>query len=184
MSEGFYNIRLTEKSSDLCTFNSPFGCYRFVRLPFGLSVAPEIFQKYNERAFGDLPGVIIYCDDLLICGEDEKEHDEILRKVFERARIHIVKFNKRKFQYKLREVKYFGHIFSKKGMQIDPDRIKAIKSIKSPTKVKELQIFLGMVNYLRRFVPKLAEIAAPLQMLLKKMLLGFGQMYMRILLTN
>lgn len=168
LSEGFYNIRLTEKSSDLCTFNSPFGCYRFVRLPFGLSVAPEIFQKYNERAFGDLPGVIIYCDDLLICGEDEKEHDEILRKVFERARIHNVKFNKRKFQYKLREVKYFGHIFSKKGMQIDPDRIKAIKSIKSPTKVKELQIFLGMVNYLRRFVPKLAEIAAPLQMLLKK----------------
>ncbi|KAG7312060.1 hypothetical protein JYU34_001506 [Plutella xylostella] len=168
LSEGFYNIKLTKESSDLCTFNSPFGCYKFNRLPFGLSVAPEIFQKYNERAFGDIPGVIIYCDDLLLCADSEAEHDAILKQVFERAKLYNVKFNKRKFQYKLTEVKYFGHIFSKKGMKIDPERIQAIANIKSPTKVKELQIFLGMVNYLRRFVPQLADLAAPLQLLLKK----------------
>lgn len=53
-------------------------------------------------------------------------------------------------------------------MKIDPSRVKAILSIKSPQNKKELQVFLGMVNYLRKFVPKLADIVSPLQMLLKK----------------
>lgn len=168
LSDGFYNIELTDNSTKLCAFSTPFGCYKFLRLPFGLSIAPEIFQKYSEKTFGDIPGVVIYCDDLLICANNEQEHDEILTQVFERAKKCNVKFNKRKFQYKLDEVKYFGHIFSKKGMKIDPDRIKAIVELKSPTNKKELQIILGMINYLRRFVSGLAELAAPLQELLKK----------------
>lgn len=168
LSDGFYNIRLTEESTKLCTFSSPFGCYRFLRLPFGLSVSPEIFQKYSEQTFGDIPGVVIYCDDLLICAENDEEHDKILTQVFERAKKCNVRFNQRKFQYKLKEVKYFGHIFSENGMKIDPDRIKAIVDLKSPKNKKELQIILGMINYLRRFVTGLAEMAAPLQMLLKK----------------
>uniref|UniRef100_A0A2A4J5K1 RNA-directed DNA polymerase n=1 Tax=Heliothis virescens TaxID=7102 RepID=A0A2A4J5K1_HELVI len=167
LSDGFYNIKLTEQSKKLCTFSSPFGCYRFLRLPFGLSIAPEIFQKYSENTFGDIPGVVIYCDDLLICADNEEEHDKILIQVLERARKCNVRFNKRKFQFKLTEVKYFGHIFSKNGMKIDPDRIKAIVELKSPKNKKELQIILGMINYLRRFVSSLAEIAAPLQVLLK-----------------
>lgn len=168
LSDGFYNIKLTDESTKLCAFSTPFGCYRFLRLPFGLSIAPEIFQKYSEKTFGDIPGIIVYCDDLLICADNEAEHDRILKQVFERAKVCNVRFNKRKFQYKLKEVKYFGHIFSKKGIKIDPDRIKAIVELKSPKNKKELQIILGMINYLRRFVPGLAEMAAPLQTLLKK----------------
>lgn len=168
LSDGFYNIKLTEESSNLCTFNSPFGCYRFLRCPFGISVAPEVFQRYSEMAFGDIPGVIVYCDDLLICADSEEQHDAILNQVFERARKNNVRFNKNKFQYKLREVKYFGHIFSENGMKIDPERVNAIINMKSPTNKKELQIFLGMVNYLRKFIPHLADVASPLQLLLKK----------------
>lgn len=168
LSDGFYNIKLSTESSDLCTFNSPFGCYKFLRLPFGLSVAPEIFQRYSEAAFGDIPGVVVYCDDLLISAYTEQEHDEILKKVFERARKYNVRFNRDKFQYKLTEVKYFGHVFSEQGMKIDPERIRSIVNMKSPTNKKELQRFLGMVNYLRKFVPYLADIATPLQLLLKK----------------
>lgn len=167
LSDGFYNIKITEDSNDLCTFNSPFGCYKFLRMPFGLSTAPEIFQRYSETAFGDIPGVIVYCDDLLICGDTEEEHDAVLEKVFERAKKHNVRFNKNKFQYKLKEVKYFGHIFSEQGMKIDPERINAIINMKSPNNKKELQMFLGMVNYLRKFIPNMANIASPLQMLLK-----------------
>lgn len=66
LSNGFYNIKITEDSNDLCIFNSPFGCYKFLRMPFGLSTAPEIFQRYSETAFGDIPGVIVYCDNVLI----------------------------------------------------------------------------------------------------------------------
>jgi hypothetical protein len=168
LSDGFYNIKLSENSSDLCTFNSPYGCYKFLRCPFGISVAPEVFQRYSESAFGDIPGVIVYCDDLLICGDTEEEHDAVLKKVFERAREHNVRFNNNKFQYKLKEVKYFGHIFSEQGMKIDPDRVNAIINMKSPNNKKELQTFLGMVNYLRKFIPHMADIASPLQLLLKK----------------
>lgn len=168
LSDGFYNIKLSDKSTDLCTFSTPFGCYKFLRLPFGVSVAPEIFQKYSQRAFGDIPGVVVYCDDLLICGENEEDHDRILKCVLERAKELNVRFNKRKFQYKKGEVKYFGHIFSKEGMKVDPDRVRAILNIKSPTNKKELQIFLGMVNYLRNFISKLADLTAPLNSLLKK----------------
>lgn len=168
LSDGFYNIKLTDSSSDLCTFSTPFGTYKFLRLPFGVSVAPEVFQRYSEKAFGDISGVIVYCDDLLIASKSEAEHDAILAQVFERARKCNVKFNKNKFQYKLKEVKYFGHVFSEEGIKIDPDRIKSIVSIKSPENKKMLQIFLGMVNYLRKFVPNLANIISPLRELLKK----------------
>lgn len=168
LSDGFYNIKLTEKSSELCTFSTPFGNYKFLRLPFGISVAPEIFQRYSEKTFGDIPGVIIYCDDLLIAASSEEEHDVILNRVFERARLHNVKFNKNKFQFKLKEVKYFGHIFSEDGIKIDPNRTDSIVNMKSPTSKKELQIFLGMVNYLRKFIPNLANMMSPLRELLKK----------------
>lgn len=61
--EGFYHIVLDEASSKLCTFNTVFGCYRFLRLPFGLSVAPQLFQKLNTKSFSNIEGLIIYIDD-------------------------------------------------------------------------------------------------------------------------
>lgn len=64
IKEGFYQIRLDEISSRLCTFNTTFGCYRFLRMPFGIKVAPEAFQKYNEKNFQEIQGKTIYIDDI------------------------------------------------------------------------------------------------------------------------
>nr|XP_022907407.1 uncharacterized protein K02A2.6-like [Onthophagus taurus] len=83
MKEGFWQLKLDEKSSELCTFNTPFGRYKFNRLPFGISSAPEIFQATNFEIFG----------------KTEKEHDLALRKVFERTMIYNVTFNSNKFPY-------------------------------------------------------------------------------------
>lgn len=167
LKDGFYQIKLDDKSSELCKFNSPFGCYKFNRLPFGISIAPEIFQKFNEKNFGDIPGVVIYFDDMLICADNEKEHDEILNKVVERARKLNVKFNLRKLQYRVTEVKYLGFVFNKFGMKPDPEHVRAIMSLEVPSNKKELQRILGMVNYLRKFIPNMSEITAPLRELLK-----------------
>lgn len=167
LKDGFYQIKLDDKSSELCKFNSPFGCYKFNRLPFGISVAPEIFQKYNEKNFGDIPGVVIYFDDMLICADNEKEHDVILNKVVERARKLNVKFNPKKLQYRVNEVKYLGFVFNKCGMKPDPEHVKAIMSLEAPSNKKELQRILGMVNYLRKFIPNMSEVTAPLRELLK-----------------
>ncbi|GBM00269.1 Transposon Ty3-I Gag-Pol polyprotein [Araneus ventricosus] len=86
LKDGFFQIELDDKSSDLCTFSSPFGCYNFLLLPMGLSCAPEIFQKRNEANFSDIPGVLVYFDDLLIAGDTIEQHDDILSKVIKRLK--------------------------------------------------------------------------------------------------
>lgn len=167
LKDGFYQIELEKESSKLCTFSTPYGCYMFKRLPFGVSIGPELCQKYNQDLFGGIAGVVVYMDDILITGKTLKEHDETLEKVMNVAKENNVKFNEKKFQYRLKEIKYLGHIFSKNGMEIDPERVKAIEKMEDPKNIKELRRFLGMVNHLRGFIEGLSELTAPLRDLLK-----------------
>jgi hypothetical protein len=88
MKHGYWHVPLTAESSLLMTFNSPFGRYRFKRLPFGLHSSAEVFEKRVEQLFGDL-NVSIYFDDLIVAGRDQQEHDENLRKLLARAREEI-----------------------------------------------------------------------------------------------
>ena len=75
----YWHQKLTEKSSFLCTFNSPFGRYRFKRMPFGISCASEVAQKMVEKHFGDISGALPVFDDIITGGKNEQEHDLILR---------------------------------------------------------------------------------------------------------
>ena len=79
-------------------------------MPFGISSVPEVFQKKNEALFGDIDGVEIIFDDIIVAAESEVEHDTIMRKLLQRAREANVKFNEAKFQFKVSEVKYMGNI--------------------------------------------------------------------------
>lgn len=168
LREGFWQLQIDEESQELCTFSTPFGNYQFKRLPYGICVATELFQKFVCENFGDIPGVIAVVDDMLIHAKSVEEHDKILLSVIERAKKLNVKFNPEKFQFRVSKVKYLGHIFSKEGMEIDSDRIKAIRLLKDPHDRKSLQSFLGTVNYLRQFIPKLSQLIEPLRELLKK----------------
>lgn len=167
LKDGFYQVELTEDSSELCAFSTPFGVYKFKRLPFGIDIAAEYFQEANEKNFGDLPGVYIYIDDILVTGKTEAEHDANLLRLVSRAKQLNVKFNVQKLQYKVQEVSFLGHIFNDQGVNVDPKRIKAIVNMEHPTSKKELQRFLGMINYLRSFIPNMAELTEPLRQLLK-----------------
>lgn len=168
LKDGFYHVRLDEESSNLCSFATVFGTYKFLRAPFGLSCMPEMFQRLVSKYFGDIPGVSVYFDDLCIASRSKEENDEILEQVFERARKYNIKFNLSKFQYCKSEVKYLGVKFSKEGMSPDPDKIDSIKKLVNPTNKTELQRMLGMINYLRSFIPNVSELTAPLRELLKK----------------
>jgi len=137
------------------------------RLPFGLNMALEYFQKINAENFSDIEGVIVYFDDLLIASDTEKDHDITVKKVIERARSRGVKFNKNKVQYKVTSVKYLGNIFSVEGMTIDPNRVRAILAIESPTNITKLQSIIGMINFLRSFIPNLSGKIAPFRVLKK-----------------
>lgn len=101
----------------MMTFGTPFGRYKFKRLAFGICSAPEVFQKKNCEIFGDIPGVGLYFDDLIVTGATEAEHDQNLKCVLDRAYQNNIKFNKKKIQFKKESVKFMGQIFSHKGVE-------------------------------------------------------------------
>ncbi|XP_068726228.1 uncharacterized protein [Montipora capricornis] len=138
--DGFWQVCLGKESSHLCTFNSPFGRYRF----YGIRSAPEVFQKRNEARFGDIDGVEVIFDDIIVAATDEKEHDETMLKLLERARQANVKFNPAKLQYKVSEVKYMGNIVSESGLKPDIEKVRAITQLPLPQSKEDLQRFLGM----------------------------------------
>lgn len=166
--DGYYQVKLDEPSSNLTTFSTPFGCYKFLRRPFGLNMAPEYFQKVNLKNVEGIENVIIYFDDLLIATDTLEQHNETLRKVVLRAKEKGVRFNKEKLQFRLNEVKYLGHLFNKEGVRIDEDKLAVINDLRPPSSAKELQKLLGLVNYVRRFIRNLGEISSCLYSLLKK----------------
>lgn len=168
LKDGFWHVKLSEESKKLCTFATPFGNYRFLRLPFGIKTGPEVFQQMNTENFGNIENVIIYFDDILVVGRTKEEHDATLRQVLDRARERNVRFNKNKLQLALKEVKYLGHIFSKNIIKPDPERLLAIKEMNRPKNKTDLQTFLGVANFMRPFIDKLSEKTAPLRELLKK----------------
>lgn len=167
-NKGFWQVTLSENSRELTTFNTPYGRYCFNRLPSGLSSSPEVFHRVFTKIFKDIQGVEIYIDDILVYAKTEKEHDERLEKVLKRAKEYCIRFNKQKCKFKQKEVKYLGNILGAQGIRVDKDRIKAIVEMKEPNTLKELLRFLGMINYVSKFIPNVAEITAPLRELNKK----------------
>lgn len=166
-NHGFWQIQLDEESSKLCTFNTPFGRYCFKRLPFGVSTAPEVFQKCIAQRLEDLEGVVNIMDDILVWGENAEQHDERLRWLLERIRSINLKLNRDKCKIIMSEIKYIGHVLSGEGLKPDQDKIKAIVEMPKPQDKAALMRFLGMVLYLAKFVPNLSEISAPLRKLLE-----------------
>jgi len=167
MRHGYWHVPLSVESSLLTTFNTPFGRYRFLRLPFGLKSAAEVFEKRVEALFGDLPGVAMYFDDLVVAGKDRDEHDANLRRLLSRAAEVNVKFNRQKIQLAKSQVVFLGHVVSNVGMKPDPMKIKAISEMPAPVDKEGVQRLLGTVNYLGSYIPNLATMTQPLRVLLK-----------------
>ena len=126
---GFWQIKLDEASSKLCTFNSPFRRYRFTRLPFRIKSAPEVFQKSMSNLFEDIEGAKPIVDDILVWGQDVKEHNVRLRQVLDRAREANLKLNPEKCHIRKEAVPYIGHVLTKNGLIADPEKIRAVQEM-------------------------------------------------------
>lgn len=174
-SQGFWQIVVDESSSKLFTFNTPFGRFRFLRLPYGISCAPEIFSRIIKQLFEDMEGVDSYVDDILVWGSSLEEHNERLDKVLKRIKENNLKLNKNKCKFGVKEIKYMGHKITSEGISPDNSKISAIVNMQQPTDKKSLERFLGMVNYVGRFISNLAEISAPLRKLLKKNIMFYWE---------
>ncbi|KAG6615283.1 Retrovirus Polyprotein [Phytophthora cinnamomi] len=134
----------------------------------GISTAPDEYQSCMERILGDLPFVIVYLDDVLIFSENETEHLERLRIVFERLRQYDVTLNASKCKILRESVDYLGFTLTANGIQPQKKKIEAIQSIAEPRNKKELRRFLGMITYYREMVPNKSALTARLNRLTSK----------------
>lgn len=165
---GYWQMRLHEDSQKLTTFITPFGRYFCKRLPFGISSAPEIFQREMQKVVMDLPGVVCQMDDILIYGSDQTEHDERVRRVLQRLEETGITLNKEKCEFSRNLVKFLGHIVNGQGIQADPEKTRAIVNFPTPGNRKELRRFFGIVNYLGKFSASLSVASVALRQLLGK----------------
>ena len=167
-NNGFWTVPLDEESSELCCFNTPFGRYKFMRLPFGIHSASEVFHKRMSEIIENVDGCICYIDDLLIYGRTKEEHDQRLKQVLEQLSRNNIKLNKQKCKFAQTEIQYLGHVLTAQGIQIEKAKLQAILDMPTPNSRKDLERFLGMIQYIGRFIPSLSEISAPLRILLQK----------------
>ncbi|UYV73599.1 K02A2.6-like [Cordylochernes scorpioides] len=172
--DGFWNVKLSDESSNLTTFWNPFGIYKFLRMPFGLKTASEEYQRRLYEIFQGLEGIEIIADDILILGKGDsyeealKDHDRNLENLFKTARQANLKFNINKVKLRLKEVKYLGHIITPHGLKPDPEKVKALKEMPHPESITELKSFLGFATYLCKFMPNISMISGPLRKLTMK----------------
>ena len=153
-SSDYWQIHVDEDSSKLLIFNSPFGRYKFKRLPFGVLHASEVFQADVAEILKGIEGVQNAQDDIIVWGKTKTEHDNRLRNVLRRIRDYGLKLNKDKCIFSVSEVTYLGgHTLTSEGVKPDPRKTKAIIDMEFRQSKQELRTFLGMVNYLGMFVP-------------------------------
>ena len=165
-SQGFWQMRLDDESSYLTTFNTPFGRYRYLRLPYGIKSAPEVYHKRIHEMFEGIPNVDTSMDDIIIYGKNDKEHDLALNHVMERVNENNLKLNADKCIFGVQELVFLGDKLTSKGVQPDPGKVSAIQNMPTPTDKTGVQRFLGMVQYLGKWIPDLSEITTPLRELL------------------
>ena len=155
-------IVLNYESSLLTTFNTLWGRYRFVCLPWGLSCAQDIFQWMMDQILECCEGVIGIADDVIIHRKNGENHDRNLHNFMCVACEHSLIFNGERCEVKKDSVTFFGTVYDANGAHPDPKKVDTIHKMPPPDNKQQLQHFLGMVTYLPPFIPSLSTHTAPL----------------------
>ena len=157
MKNAFWSVHLNTPSSFLTTFNTHNECYQFLYMPFGLKMSQDVFQMQMDQITDRLPGIIAIHDDICMYGKDTTEHDRNLLKLMQTAQDHGLVFNKNKCSVCQAKISFYGAIFTVQGMKPDPVKVQALQDLPTPHHPKQLQAFLGLINYLQPFLPGLAS---------------------------
>ena len=166
-SSGYWQIKVDQESSKLLTFNTPFGRYRFLRLPYGVHSASEVFQASVAEILEGIEGCCNSQDDIIIWGKDQQEHDARVCQVMNKIRSSGLKLNLSKCVFGAGEIMFLGQLVSEEGIKPDPQKVAAVKEMPFPSCKKDLQRFMGMIAYLGKFIVNLSETTAPLRKLLE-----------------
>jgi hypothetical protein len=157
-------------SREKTAFNVEGGHYEYLRLPMGLRNSAATFQRMVDGVLRGLKPTqcLVYLDDVVVFGASIEEHAERLRNVLDRLREAKLSLKLEKCHFARERVKYLGHVIDRKGVSPDPEKVQAVMSYPAPNNIKEVQSFLGLANYYRRFIGDYAMTARPLTRLLKK----------------
>ena len=162
-NKGYWMVELDPESRKYTTMALDIGRFQWTRLPMGSIVAQDVFQRKLDAIFLDIPGVTGIADDMVIYGKTDLEHDRHLINFLDICRKNTLTLNPDKMQFRLPQVSFFGHQWSAKGLSPDPKKVAAVKRMDLPEDVETMRSFLGLVNYLNRFSPRLAELSEPLR---------------------
>ena len=151
--KGYWHQELDEASSYLTTFNTEFGRYHYTVMPFSATVASNVFQRKLDQCFGHFQNIIVIADDIMLVGKqpNHKDHDLALTRLLNTAGKCNVHLNYEKLQYKQKEVEFFGETYTVDGQKPAQSKLKAIQELPPPQYKKQVQSFIGMINYLSKF---------------------------------
>ena len=165
---GFQQIELEQQSKVITTFITHKGLYRYKRLMFGISSAPELYQHTIEQVLAGCEGAYNIQDDIIIYDCTVEEHNNRLQKTTECIRDKGLTLNPEKCVFRMPQPTLMGYLLSKKGIGPTGSRVEVVVRAKEPANTEEVQSFLGLVNFSARFIPNLANITEPLRELTRK----------------
>jgi len=160
LRSGYHQLRIKPEDTPKTAFRTRYGHYEFTVMPFGLTNAPTAFIDLMNRVFRPFLDkfIVVFIDDILIYSRNNEEHAQHLRLVLKTLREHKLYAKLKKCEFWLEQVVFLGHVVSKEGIKVDPQKIKAIVDWPRPTNVTEIRSFLGLAGYYRRFIKDFSKI--------------------------
>ncbi|XP_055909199.1 uncharacterized protein K02A2.6-like [Eupeodes corollae] len=165
LSDAYLQVELDDESKEFMVVNTVMGLYQCQRLPFGVASAPAIFQRLVEQVIAGVRQCGNYIDDIIVAAETTHEFLDTLREIFERLKSYGLVCKREKCILLETEIEFLGHIISETGIRPSDSKVIAIKELPRPTNVKDVQAFMGKVNYYNKFIKNLSQISAPLNIL-------------------
>ena len=168
LASGYWQVELTKEDQHRIAFCTTHGLYEFKVMPFSLCNAPATFQRLMDLVLTGLlwSSCLVYLDDIIVLGKNFTDHLQNINLVFQRIRDAGLKLQPPKCRFFQEEVAYLEHIVSRDGISVDPTKIDKVRHWPIPQNSKDVQQFLGLANYYRRFILGFAELAKPLHRLM------------------